>query len=163
MKAAIYTLGCKVNQYETQAIEKLLRERGHTVTDFSQDADAYIVNTCSVTAVSGQKSRQAVRRVQRDHPGAVVAVCGCYVQTNAAEARALGVDLLSGTGDRSGFIALLEQAVENRAKTAESPALEMLDNPLKRREFEPLPAGEYDFVVVDAQRKYNEGTPKIPP
>lgn len=131
MKAAIYTLGCKVNQYETQAIEKLLRERGHTVTDFSQDADAYIVNTCSVTAVSGQKSRQAVRRLQREHPGAVVAVCGCYVQTNPDEARALGVDLLSGTGDRAGFVALLEQAVERRAKRPET-----LDDALKRPEAE---------------------------
>ena len=159
MKVAIYTLGCKVNQYETQAMEKLLKERGHAVTDFSRDADAYIVNTCSVTAVSGQKSRQAVRRVQREHPGAVIAVCGCYAQTNAEEARALGVDLLSGTGDRIGFIALLEQAVERRAKSEatarrESEAsdnpppeserratLEALDNPLTRREFEPLPAG----------------------
>ena len=147
MRAAIYTLGCKVNQYETQAMEKLLRERGHTVTDFSQDADAYIINTCSVTAVSGQKSRQAVRRVQREHPGAVVAACGCYAQTNAEEARTLGVDLLSGTGDRAGFIELLEQAVERRAKTpprrdAERRAtLEALDNPLTRRTFEPLPAG----------------------
>ena len=74
MKVAIYTLGCKVNQYETQAIEKLLRERGHIIAGFSEDADAYVINTCSVTAASGQKSRQAVRRVQREHPGAVAAV-----------------------------------------------------------------------------------------
>ncbi len=136
-------MGCKVNQYETQALEKLLRERGHTVTDFSRDADAYIVNTCSVTAVSGQKSRQAVRRAQREHPGAVIAVCGCYAQTNAEEARALGVDLLSGTGDRAGFVELLEQAVERRAKpeSPDNPPLEALDNPLTRRTFEPLPAG----------------------
>ena len=135
MRAAIYTLGCKVNQYETQAIEKLLRERGHTVTDFSRDADAYVVNTCSVTAVSGQKSRQAVRRVRREHPGAVVAVCGCYAQTNPDEARALGVDLLCGTGDRAGFVALLERAV------AERVPLEASDDPLTRRDFERLPAG----------------------
>lgn len=135
MRVAIYTLGCKVNQYETQAIEKLLRERGHIIAGFSEDADAYVINTCSVTAASGQKSRQAVRRVQREHPGAVAAVCGCYAQTSPDEARALGADVLSGTGDRAGFVALLEQAVERRQKS------EALDDARQRREFELLPAG----------------------
>ncbi|MEG1594157.1 MAG: tRNA (N(6)-L-threonylcarbamoyladenosine(37)-C(2))-methylthiotransferase MtaB, partial [Oscillibacter sp.] len=60
MRVAIYTLGCKVNQYETQAMEQLLRSRGHTVVDGSETAEAYVVNTCSVTAVSDQKSRQAI-------------------------------------------------------------------------------------------------------
>ena len=144
MRAAIYTLGCKVNQYETQAMEKLLTERGHTVTDFTREADAYVINTCSVTAVSGQKSRQAIRRVRREHPGAVVAVCGCYAQTAPEDVRALGVDLIAGTGDRAGFIALLEKAVESRAKpeAVESRTKsEALDNPLTRRNFERLPAG----------------------
>lgn len=114
MKIAIYTLGCKVNQYETQAMEQGLRSRGHTVVDFSEEADAYVVNTCSVTAVSDQKSRQAIHRVQKKHPEAVVAVCGCYPQTHPDEARKLGVDLVAGTGDRTGFLALLEQAVAER-------------------------------------------------
>ena len=103
MKVAIYTLGCKVNQYETQAMEQELLARGHTLTEFSDEADAYIVNTCSVTAVSDQKSRQVIHGVQRKHPGAVVAVCGCYPQTHADDVRKLGVDLISGTGDRTGF------------------------------------------------------------
>ena len=74
MKVAIYTLGCKVNQYETQAMEQSLRARGHEVVDFSDAADAYVVNTCSVTAVSDQKSRQVVHRVKKQRPEAVVAV-----------------------------------------------------------------------------------------
>ncbi|MEG1988911.1 MAG: tRNA (N(6)-L-threonylcarbamoyladenosine(37)-C(2))-methylthiotransferase MtaB [Oscillibacter sp.] len=135
MRVAIYTLGCKVNQYETQAMEQLLRSRGHTVVDGSETAEAYVVNTCSVTAVSDQKSRQAIHRVQKKHPGAVVAVCGCYPQTHADEARALGVDLVSGTGDRAGFLDLLEQAV------AEKGYLEALDQSFERRVFETLPAG----------------------
>ena len=154
MRAAIYTLGCKVNQYETQAMEKLLTERGHTVTDFSREADAYIINTCSVTAVSGQKSRQAIRRARREHPGAVVAVCGCYAQTAPEDVRALGVDLIAGTGDRAGFIALLEKAVAEQAgqeKMTERAgrerngetvtAIEALDHARERRNFEQLPAG----------------------
>ena len=135
MKVAIYTLGCKVNQYETQAMEQLLRRRGHTVVDWSAAAEAYVVNTCSVTAVSDQKSRQAIHRVQKTHPEAVVAVCGCYPQTHEVEARALGVDLLSGTGDRGGFLDLLEQAVSEKGH------LEAIDQSFERRTFEVLPAG----------------------
>lgn len=78
MKVAIYTLGCKVNQYETQAMEQELRARGHETVPFGREADAYVINTCSVTAAGDQKSRQAVHRVRREHPEAVVAVCGCW-------------------------------------------------------------------------------------
>ena len=75
MKVAIYTLGCKVNQYETQAMEQELRRRGHEVVPFTGEADAYVVNSCSVTAVSDQKSRQVIHRVHREHPDAVTAIC----------------------------------------------------------------------------------------
>lgn len=135
MKVAIYTLGCKVNQYETQAMERILRERGHQVVDFSEAADAYVVNTCSVTAISDQKSRQMVHRAQKNHPHAVVAVCGCYAQTHPEEARALGVDLIAGTADRTGFITLLEQAA------AEKQHLEAIDRSFERRVFEVLAPG----------------------
>ncbi len=135
MKVAIYTLGCKVNQYETQAMEQSLRARGHEVVDFSGEADAYVVNTCSVTAVSDQKSRQVIHRVKKQHPAAVVAVCGCYPQTHAENVRLLGVDLIAGTGDRTGFLDLLEQAA------AERGTIEAIDRSFERREFEVLPAG----------------------
>ena len=135
MKVAIYTLGCKVNQYETQAMEQSLQARGHEIVDFADAADAYVVNTCSVTAVSDQKSRQVLHRARREHPGAVVAVCGCYPQTHADDVRKLDVDLIAGTGDRIGFIGLLEQAV------AEKRHLEAIDKSFERRVFEVLPAG----------------------
>ena len=135
MKAAIYTLGCKVNQYETQAMEQTLRERGHQVVDFSEEADAYVVNTCSVTAVSDQKSRQVIHRIRKQHPAAVVAVCGCYPQTHPEDVRKLEVDLIAGTGDREGFVTLLEEA------TAGKRNLEAIDKSFERRTFEVLPAG----------------------
>ena len=135
MKVAIYTLGCKVNQYETQAMEQELRGRGHEIVPFGEEADAYIVNTCSVTAVSDQKSRQVIHGVQRKHPAAVVAVCGCYAQTHADDVRKLGVDLIAGTGDRTGFIRLLEETA------AEKRRIEAIDQPFERRVFEVLPAG----------------------
>ena len=135
MKIAIYTLGCKVNQYESQAMEQALRARGHAVVPFAEEADAYIVNTCSVTAVSDQKSRQVIHGIQRKHPGAVVAVCGCYSQTHVDDVRKLGVDLIAGTGDRTGFIRLLEETA------AEKRRIEAIDQPFERRVFEVLPAG----------------------
>ena len=135
MRVAIYTLGCKMNQYETQAMEQLLRRKGHQVVDFSQEADAYVVNTCSVTAVSDQKSRKVLHRVRRERPGAVLAVCGCYPQTHVEDVRKLDVDLIAGTGDRAGFVDLLEQAVEERRP------LELVDRSFDRRQFEVLPAG----------------------
>ena len=135
MKVAIYTLGCKVNQYETQAMEQELRRRGHEVVEFSAPADAYVVNSCSVTAVSDQKSRQMLHRIRREHPAAVAALCGCYPQTHVEDVRKLDVDLIAGTGDRAGFVDLLEQAVEERRP------LELVDRSFDRRSFEVLPAG----------------------
>ena len=135
MKVAFYTLGCKVNQYETQAMEQELQARGHEIVPFDGEADAYVVNTCSVTAASDQKSRQAAHRLRRERPGAVVAVCGCWSQTHPAEARSLEADVLGGSGDRMGFLTLLEQAVRARIPR------EAIDHPLQRRHFEWLPAG----------------------
>ena len=109
MRYAIYTLGCKVNQYETQALETELLRRGHTLVPFGDEADAYIINTCTVTAVSDRKSRNAIRRAKKRNPAAVVAVCGCYAQTAPEDVAALGVDLVSGTGDRLGFLNEVER------------------------------------------------------
>ena len=135
MKVAIYTLGCKMNQYETQAMEQLLRQRGHETVDFEAEADVYVVNTCSVTAVSDQKSRKMLHRVRREHPESLLAVCGCYPQTHVEDVRKLDVDLVGGTGDRAGFVDLLEQAMEGRQR------IESIDQSFERRVFEVLPAG----------------------
>ena len=135
MKVAFYTLGCKVNQYETQAMEQLLREEGHQAVSFREEADAYVVNSCSVTAVSDQKSRQMLHRLRREHPGAVLALCGCYAQTHPEDVRALDVDLIAGTGDRAGFLHLLEEEVAERRR------IESIDRAFERRVFEVLPAG----------------------
>lgn len=136
MNFAIYTLGCKVNQYETQAMERELERRGHTLVPFDAPADAYIVNTCAVTAESGKKSRAMVRRARRQAPSAVVAVCGCYAQIEPETAVALEADLVGGSGERMVFLDLLERAVRERG--AQTLAV---DAALKRRDFEELEAG----------------------
>ena len=135
MNIAFYTLGCKVNQYETQALEQLLTQRGHTLVPFEGEADAYIINTCSVTAVSDKKSRQIIRRTRKTAPDALIAVCGCYPQTHPQDMEELSIDLVSGTGDRTGFVNLLERT------WAERHPVTALDDAMKRRTFEVLPAG----------------------
>ena len=135
MKFAFYTLGCKTNQYETQAMEQLLRDRGHEVGSFEEDCDGYVINTCSVTAVADKKNRAVVRRCRREHPEAVIAVGGCYVQHDPQALRDLGVDVLGGSGGRVPFIEMLLEAAGDRQHR------EYLDEALRRREFEVLPAG----------------------
>lgn len=134
MRIAIYTLGCKVNQYETQAMEQELTARGHELVDFEQPADAYIINTCSVTAVSDKKSRQMIRRARKLNPDAIVAACGCYVQTHTDEVLELGIDLVGGTGQRMEFLRQLLTAAEKKTRV-------LVDDALHRHEFEILPAG----------------------
>ena len=135
MKFAFYTLGCKTNQYETQAMERFLLDAGHSLGHFDEDCDGYIVNTCSVTAVADKKNRAVIRRCRRDHPDAVIGVCGCYSQHAPEAVRDLGIDVIGGSGGREAFIAMMLEAMASRQKR------EDLDNALRRREFEVLPAG----------------------
>ena len=135
MKFAFYTLGCKTNQYETQAMERLLTDRGHTIGSFEEDCDGYVINTCSVTAVADKKNRAVIRRARREHPNAIIAVCGCYSQHDAEAVRKLEVDLIGGSGGRQEFVELLLE------ETAARQHRENLDNALRRRDFEVLPAG----------------------
>ena len=135
MKFAFYTLGCKTNQYETQAMERLLLEMGHEIGSFDDSCDGYVINTCSVTAVADKKNRAVIRRCQKAHPEALLAVCGCYPQHAAEKLQEMGIDVIGGSGSREEFLRLLLDAAENRTHG------NCVDNALRRREFEILPAG----------------------
>ena len=135
MKFAIYTLGCKVNQYESQALERELLRRGYEQGAFHEPCDLYIVNTCTVTAVSDKKSRNALRRARKLNPSAVIGVCGCYAQVKPEDMEHLPVDVVGGTGDRSAFIDRMEQFHRDRKKSVQ------VDNAFRRKEFEQLEAG----------------------
>ena len=135
MKIGFYTLGCKVNQYETQAMEKILRGMGHEVGTLKEACDAYIINTCSVTAVADKKNRAVIRRVRRDNPEAILAVCGCYTQHAADKVEALGIDVVGGSAQREEFLQKVLEAVATKQKAR------VLDAALRRRSFEVLPAG----------------------
>ena len=135
MKFAFYTLGCKTNQFETQAMERLLLDMGHTIGSFEEACDGYIVNTCSVTAVADKKNRAVIRRCRKAHPDAVLGICGCYPQHEPEVLRELGADVLGGSGDRQAFLSDVLAAAGDRQHR------ERLDNALRRRTFEVLPAG----------------------
>lgn len=105
------TLGCKVNQYETETMEGLFRQAGYRVVPFTESADVYIVNTCSVTMLGEKKSRQLVRRAQRQNEAALIAVTGCYAQLAPDVVGTLpGVRLIVGTQDRGRIVELVEEA-----------------------------------------------------
>ena len=117
MKAAFYTLGCKVNWYETESIGKIFQANGYELTDDISAADVVVVNTCAVTAISSQKSRQAIRRAIRANPAAILCVIGCYAQNSPDELSKIdGVDVIIGTADRMKIVELVEQALNNRGE-----------------------------------------------
>ena len=135
MRFAFHTFGCKVNQYETQAMEQLLRDRGHEICRFDESCDGYIVNTCSVTGEADRKNRSLIRRCRKNHPEAVIGVCGCYSQHAKEAVEELGVDVVSGSAGRENFIAMMLAALADRQRRSE------VDAALRRRIFEVLPAG----------------------
>ena len=137
MKFAFYTLGCKTNQYETQAMEQLLSAQGHTIGRWEESCDGYIINTCSVTAVADKKNRAIIRRCRKQNPNAIIAVCGCYSQHAPEAVEVLGVDVVGGSAKRQEFVQALVETAERRCAQAEA----LVDNALRRREFEILPAG----------------------
>lgn len=138
MTFAFYTLGCKANQFDTQALEQMAAARGHTVVPFSGGADVYVVNTCTVTAESDRKSRQMVRAARRRAPGAVIGICGCFAQVSPEAAASLGADVVFGTRERARFLDLLEQAAQARGLCVRVSPYE------RGAAFEVLPAGGFE-------------------
>ena len=105
MKVAFYTLGCKVNQYDTQMMSEKLVNAGHVVCSFEDIADIYIINTCTVTQISDKKSRNMISRAKRRNPDAVIVVCGCFSQVSPQEVASVdGVDIVIGTSNRADIL-----------------------------------------------------------
>jgi len=130
---AFYTLGCKVNFYDTEAIWQLFKNEGYEQVDFETTADVYLINTCTVTNTGDKKSRQIIRRAVRRNPDAVIAVTGCYAQTSPAEIMAIeGVDLVIGTQDREKIMTFVNQIQDDRQP------VNAVRNIMKTRDFEEL-------------------------
>lgn len=132
-KAASFALGCKVNQYESEAIAELFAEKGYEIVGIDEEADVYVINTCTVTNFGDKKSRQLIRKVKRQNENAIVAVVGCYAQTAPQELMKVeGVNLVIGTKDRAKIVEMVEHydisyGVENHVTDI-----------MKERVFEPL-------------------------
>jgi threonylcarbamoyladenosine tRNA methylthiotransferase MtaB len=133
-RVALFTLGCKTNQYESEAMAGIFRRQGYEIVGFDEKADVYIVNTCTVTHLGDRKSRQIIRRAVKKNAGAVVAVTGCYAQTSPGEVLEIpGVDLVVGTRDRDRIVELVEEA-------GKSPVpLNAVKNIMSHRAFEDMP------------------------
>ena len=117
MKVAFITLGCKTNIYESEAISQIFREKGHVVVPPKELADAYIVNTCTVTSIGAQKSRQALRKAKHKNPDAVVVAMGCLSQTEPEKIREIPeVDIVIGNGNKGEIANLCEEAYKSKKK-----------------------------------------------
>ena len=117
MKTAFHTLGCKVNQYETQAMTEQFRQAGFDIVGEDEKADCYIINTCTVTNLADRKSRQFIRKARRMNPEAVIAVTGCYSQVKPEDLWAMPeVDIVTGNGDKPHLIDLVREALEKKER-----------------------------------------------
>ena len=120
---AFHTLGCKVNQYDTQAMLELFRAAGYAVVPFSENADVYVVNTCTVTGTGDKKSMQLTRRLRREHPESEIVLCGCLAQRKGADLLDTGARLILGTQRRGEVVTLLEKAVREGVQICAVDAL----------------------------------------
>ena len=120
-KVALHNLGCKVNAYETEAVQQMLEECGYEIVPFHEYADVYIINTCSVTNMADRKSRQMLHRAKKQNPDAVVVAMGCYVQTAAEEVKNdTAVDIVIGNNKKHGLPGLLRKYDEERPAEKQS-------------------------------------------
>ena len=119
MKAALHNLGCKVNAYETEAMQQILEEAGYEIVPFSEYADVYVINTCSVTNMADRKSRQMLHRAKKQNPDAIVVGAGCYVQTKEAQALVdESIDIVIGNNKKHELVPLLREYEASHRKTA---------------------------------------------
>lgn len=138
MKAAFSTLGCKVNQYETEAMIELFKKSGYTIVDFEEYADIYVINTCTVTSFGDKKSRQMIRKAKRENNDAIIAVVGCYSQVAPDAVMDIpGVNIVVGTNDRKRIVDLVEEYKNKRAP------IKHVENIMNVRKFEELDINEF--------------------
>lgn len=128
MKVAFHTLGCKVNQYETEALCLKFKDRGYEVVGETEFADIYVINTCTVTGLADRKSRQYIRRMKKLNPKSVVAVTGCYAQIDPeGVGHVAGVDIVAGTNEKGNLLAYVEEFLEQRKFQTHVLSYEELD------------------------------------
>ena len=148
-KAALHNLGCKVNAYETEAMQEMLEQNGYEIVPFAEDADVYVINTCTVTNMADRKSRQMLHRARKMNPNAVVVAAGCYVQAQGAKADDC-IDIIIGNNKKKDLIAILD---EHFAKIEEKePQVELIDI---------AHTHEYEEMRVSRQAEHTRANVKV--
>ena len=148
-KAALHNLGCKVNAYETEAMQEMLEQNGYEIVPFAEGADVYVINTCTVTNMADRKSRQMLHRARKMNPNAVVVAAGCYVQAQGAKADD-SIDIIIGNNKKKDLIAILD---EHFAKIEEKePQVELIDI---------AHTHEYEEMRVSRQAEHTRANVKV--
>lgn len=150
-KVGFCTLGCKVNQYESEAMTTLFKDKGYEISDFEDVCDIYVINTCTVTGTGDRKSRQMIHRAHQKNPDAVIVVAGCYSQVSTEEVKKIeGVSLILGTNDRNRIVELVEDYMRNEKAEKEV----VVSDIMKIRNFEDMWISSYEgrtraFVKIE--------------
>ena len=127
-KIAFITLGCKVNQYETNAMIQKFIEQGYNIVEHTKKADIYIINTCTVTNMSDRKSRQMLRRVKELNPHAIVVACGCYAQVAKEELKKIEeIDLILGNNEKKEIVKYIEKYIDEKKQIQKQENLLILE------------------------------------
>ena len=114
-RVAFHTLGCKVNTYETEAMQEMMKAAGYTIVDFEDCADVYVINTCSVTNVADKKSRQMLHRAKKINPDAIVVAAGCYVQADAEKVKKdEKVDIIIGNNVKKDIVQIIDEYLSEK-------------------------------------------------
>ena len=149
MKVGFITLGCKVNIYESNALKEALEDNGFEVKEASEDCDAFVINTCSVTNMADAKSRKMIRKCIKMNPNALICACGCYVQTNEEALSIEGVDILVGNGNKKEIVDKILEAINKPKKEKYVNIIDVLH----MHTYEPLDVTSYDhtraFVKIE--------------
>ncbi len=156
-KAALHNLGCKVNAYETEAMQEMLEQAGYEIVPFREGADIYIINTCTVTNIADRKSRQMLHRARKMNPDAIVVAAGCYVQAQAEKQEVDPcIDIVLGNNRKKDLIAVLE---EYQRKKAEGECLEEVEDISRTKDYEPLSLtkpGDHTRAYIKVQDGCNQ-------
>ena len=151
-KAALYNLGCKVNAYETEAMQELLEEHGYEIVPFDQTADIYIINTCTVTNMADRKSRQMLHRAKKRNPEAVIVAAGCYAQTKGSDADP-GIDIIVGNNRKKDIVRILEQYEKERDSGKEFG--------VKEERIDIAHTGEYEELTLTRTAEHTRAYIKV--
>lgn len=155
-KAALHNLGCKVNAYETEAMQQLLEEAGYDIVSFEDTADVYVINTCSVTNMADRKSRQMLHRAKKKNPNSIVVAAGCYVQTKEKEAALdKSIDIIIGNNEKHRLVELIDTYVEQNMDT-EIDVIDINDNKQCYEELNLEKTAEHTRAFIKVQDGCNQ-------